>query len=323
MSAEQSVQVNVPADFDTPDRVLYGLTARQVSILAVAGAVLWLAYHALTPMLPAAVVGIAALPVGGVAVAVALGRRDGISMDRWIAAAAKGSRAPHRLVSASGGVPAVPGWAPVLRASTAPGTAGRAKGKTAVAAVAPLRLPARNIAANGVIDIDGGRVALTAATTVNFDLRTVEEQHALVDGMGRWLNSLSAPVQIVISTRRVDMHAYAEQVEDRLDTLPHPALADAAAGYAQFLRELAEERDPLDRHVLVAHQVGAHTDANVARRQAEQTARALTGLGAATRALDGGEVTDALVGACDPWRHVGTGRAIPDAVITADPDGEP
>jgi hypothetical protein len=323
MSAEQFVQANVPADFDTPDRVLYGLTARQVSILAVAGAVLWLAYHALTPMVPAAVVGIAALPVGGVAVAVALGRRDGISMDRWIAAALRGSRAPHRLVSASGGVPAVPGWAPVLRAGDAPGTTGRAKERTAVAAVAPLRLPARNIAANGVIDIDGGRVALTAATTVNFDLRTVDEQHALVDGMGRWLNSLSAPVQIVISTRRVDMHAYAEQVEDRLDTLPHPALADAAAGYAQFLRELAEDRDPLDRHVLVAHRVGAHTDANVGRRQAEQTARALTGLGAATRALDGGEVTDALVGACDPWRHVGTGRATPDAVITGDPDGEP
>ncbi len=323
MSAEQSVQANVSADFDTPDRILYGLTARQVSILAVASAVLWLAYHALTPMVPAAVFGIVALPVGGVTVAVALGRRDGISMDRWIAAAARGFRAPHRLVSASGGVPATPGWAPVLRASTAPGAARNAKGKAAVAAVAPLRLPARNIAVNGVIDIDGGRVALTAATTVNFDLRTVDEQHALVDGMGRWLNSLSAPVQIVISTRRVDMRAYAEQVEDRLDTLPHPALEDAAAGYAQFLRELAEDRDPLDRHVLIAHQVGAHTDANVARRQAEQTARVLTGLGAATRALDGGEVTDALVGACDPWRHVGTGRATPDAVITADPDGEP
>jgi hypothetical protein len=98
-------------------------------------------------------------------------------------------------------------------------------------------------------------------------------------------------------------------------------LADAAAGYAVFLRLLAADRDPLDRHVLIAHQAGPASDPSVARRQAEQTARALTGLGAATRVLDGGQVTDALVGACDPWRYVGAGRATPDAVITGPADG--
>jgi hypothetical protein len=118
------------------------------------------------------------------------------------------------------------------------------------------------------------------------------------------------------------MSTLAQQVEQRLDSLPHPALADAAAGYAQFLRDLAADRDPLDRQVLIAHQVGPHSDASVARRAAEQTARALTGLGATTRVLSGGQVTDALVAACDPWRNVGTGRATPDAVITAEPDGD-
>ena len=84
---------------------------------------------------------------------------------------------------------------------------------------------------------------------------------------------------------------------------------------------LAEDRDPLDRHVLIAHRAGPAADPNVVRRHAEQTARALSGLGAATRVLDGAQVTDALVSACDPWRYVGTGRAIPDAVITARADG--
>lgn len=314
-TADQPVQANVPADLDTPDRVLYGLTARQVAILAATAAVLWLAYHALTPFVPPLAVGVAALPIGAVAAAVALGRRDGISMDRWLAAALTAARSPHRMVAAPGGMTAAPAWAPP--ATTEGTTAGKGKGKTAVAAVAPLRLPARAITESGVVDVDGGRVALTAATTVNFDLRTTDEQHALVDGMSRWLNSLSGPVQVVISTRRVDMHAYADQVDDRLDLLPHPALADAAAGYAQFLRWLGEDRDPLDRHVLIAHHVGAASDATVTRRQAEQTARALTGLGCATRVLHGGQVTDALVGACDPWRYVGSGRATPDAVITA------
>lgn len=322
----QPVEAKVPADFDAPDRVLYGLTARQVAILAAAGALLWLAYQAATPMVPAVVVAIAALPVGGLAVAVALGRRDGISMDRWIGAALAAARAPRRLVAAPGGVPAAPSWAPESRTAAADATTGAgratATGKTLAAPVVPLRLPAHTIDESGTVDVDGGRIAVTAATTVNFDLRSAGEQHALIDGMGRWLNSLSQPVQIVVSTRRVDLYTFAEQIEDRLDSLPHPALADAAAGYAQFLRDLAADRDPLDRRVLIAHQVGPHSDASVARRAAEQTARALTGLGAATRVLSGGQVTDALVAACDPWRNVGTGRATPDAVITAEPDGD-
>ncbi|MBN1171095.1 MAG: PrgI family protein [Micromonosporaceae bacterium] len=304
----QPVQARMLADIDAPDRVLYGLTAHQVALLAATGTVLWLAYQAVTPTVPATGFAVAALPVGAIATAIALGRRDGISMDRWIAAAVRAWRSPHRLVAAPEEIPAAPPWAPPARHVGVP--------------VLPLRLPACAIGDTGVIDLDGGRVALTAATTVNFDLRATGEQHALVDAMGRWLNSLSQPVQIVISTRRADLGIHADRIDNRLDQLPHPALADAAAGYAQFLRDLAVERDPLDRHLLIAHQVGAPTDPSAARRAAEHTARALTGLGASTRVLDGGEVTDALVGACDPWRNVGTGRTIPHAVITSDTGGD-
>jgi hypothetical protein len=308
---EQPVAAMVPADFDAPDRVLYGLTARQVAILAVAGTLLWLAYQALTPTVPALVFAVVAVPVGGLATAVALGRRDGISMDRWLAAAIRAARAPRRLVAASGGVPPAPTWASAT---------GLGRGRPVVAAVAPLRLPATAIGDNGVVELDDGRLALTAATTVNFDLRSAGEQQSLVAGIGRWLNALSGPVQVIVSTRRVDLEHYARHVEDRADRLPHPALADAAGGYTEFLRDLATDRDPLDRHVLIAHPAGPHSDASVARRAAEHTARALTALGAATRVLDGGQVTDALVGACDPWRNVGTGRATPDTTITGHTD---
>ena len=306
MSTDEAVQAHVPADLDAPDRILYGLTARQVAILAATAAVLWLAFQALTPAVPAPTVGIAAVPVAAIAAAVALGRRDGITMDRWLVAAVRAGRAPRRLVAAAGPVPAAPGWAPRV-----------ADADVAAGALAPLRFPARAIAASGVVDVDDGRVALTAVSTVNVGLRTPGEQHALVDATGRWLNALSGPVQVVVSTRRVDMHAYADAVDDRLDAMPHPALADAAAGYAQFLRWLGEDRDPLDRHIIVAHHAGG-ADPTVARRRAEQTAHALAGFGSGTRVLDGAQVTDALVSACDPWDHVAPGRATPHATITGE-----
>ncbi|MDQ1249149.1 MAG: PrgI family protein, partial [Actinomycetota bacterium] len=74
MAGEYGVQAQVPGDFEAPDKVLYGLTARQVAIVAGAGGLVWLAWRLLGPVLPPAVIGISALPELGVAVVVAEGR---------------------------------------------------------------------------------------------------------------------------------------------------------------------------------------------------------------------------------------------------------
>ncbi len=304
MDGEDARRALVPADVDTPDKILYGLTVRQVAILAGTATVLWAAYHALTPLLAPIVVLVAAVPVAAVAVGVAVGRRDGIGMDRWVAAALASAWAPKVLVAAG---------------STDPDAAMTATGVVGRRSPVPLRLPATRIAAGGVVDLDGsGRVAVTAVSTVNFDLRTGAEQAALLEAAGHWLNSLTGPTQIVVSTRRVDLDAHAQAVEQDLDALPHPALVDAARGYAAFVRQLAEQRDPLLRRIVVAHRAGTYADAGVARRAAEHTARALSGIGATPPVLDGGAVTDVLAAACRPWQPSRFGRAVPDAVVTSE-----
>jgi hypothetical protein len=317
VSGDYGVQAQVAADFEAPDRVLYGLTARQVAIVAGAAGLVWAAWRLLGGILPPAVIGIAALPVFAVAVAVALGRRDGIGLDTWLLAALRASRAPRRLVAAPDGVPQIPAWAPDVPAIR--GRRRRPVPAAARAGLAPLRLPVERVGGSGAVDVGDGWVGLTAVGTVSFDLRTPGEQYALVEAWGRWLNSLTTPVQVVVSTRAVDLQARADHVAACIDALPDPALADAAAGYADFLVQLAQDRDPLDRRVLVAHKVTRGGDQRVARRLAEHTARALAGLGAPTRALNGGLVTDVLAGACAPWRPAPTGLATPDTVITGRP----
>jgi hypothetical protein len=64
-----------------------------------------------------------------------------------------------------------------------------------------LRLPANAISPAGAIDTGTHNVALVACTTVNVALRTGDEQAALIGSLGRWLNGLSGPIQIVISTQ--------------------------------------------------------------------------------------------------------------------------
>jgi hypothetical protein len=315
---EYGVQAQVPADFDAPDKVLYGLTARQVAIVAAAGAALWAAYRVAGRVVPLIAFVAVAAPLAAVALVVAVGRRDGIGLDAWLLAAAKAVRGPRRLVAAPEGAGQAPAWAP----ASSPAGAGRDRFRRGRRA-APLGLPAERVSGPGVIDTGDGWVTLAAIGTVNFDLRTTGEQYALVEGVGRWLNSLSGPVQVVVSTRAVDLQARTEHVSARIAGLPHPALAEAADGYARFLLHLAADRDPLDRQVLIAHKVSLRNDPRVAGRLAEHTARVLAGLGAATRVLDGGHVTDVLAGACDPWTRTLSGLATPGAVITGDPATDP
>jgi hypothetical protein len=164
---------------------------------------------------------------------------------------------------------------------------------------------------------------VVAAGTVNLSLRTGAEQAALLGGFAGWLNSLSAPAQIVVSTQRFNLTPHAAALEQAGVAMPHPALAAAAADHAHFLRELGRDRDPLRRHVLLVVQAEPGHPAGAARR-GEDTCRAMAALGVHTRVLDGPAVTAALAAAVDPYTPPAAGpRATPQATITANIAREP
>jgi hypothetical protein len=182
-----------------------------------------------------------------------------------------------------------------------------------------LRLPVHAISDGGVIDLgNAGSVCLVAATTVNIGLRTGEEQWALLDAYARWLNSLTGPVQILVSAQRVDLSTHTTRIAEAAAGLPHSALADAAFGYADFLLDLAADRDPLWRTVTVACAATGGGAPAEALRRAEHTAAALTALGGDTRVLDGHTVTGVLTAATDPYAYGDASwpRALPGQTVT-------
>jgi len=297
-------RARMPADVDAPDKILYGLTFRQLAILAVAAVVFYTAWRALHQLVPAPVLLGAGGVLGALAAALVVGRRDGLSLDRWLLHAVRYSRQPRALSSAE--APAqLPDWVQAPKAR--------------VALPAPLRLPATAIDDDGQVTLPGGRAAIVAATTVNLVLRTADEQAALIDTYGRWLNSLSAPTQIVVSAQPVDLHSHARALAAKAGTLPHPALQAACADHAAFLDDLARHRDPLRRQVLIVTRTGgADAGGHAARRRADDAVRALSGLGVTVRALDGAAATAAIAAAADPYHPPRPGgRAAPATIITA------
>src|SRR6266542_4186238 len=115
MDADVDVRARVPADVEAPDRIVWGLTARQVAILAAAAATGYLVFKAVGTLVPLPVVAIMLIPVAGVSVALALGRRDGLPLDAWLLAAIMYRRGPRRAAPAPEGATAAPPWAPSRR----------------------------------------------------------------------------------------------------------------------------------------------------------------------------------------------------------------
>ncbi|WP_412538699.1 PrgI family protein [Longispora sp. K20-0274] len=300
------VRAKMPADIDAPDKILYGLTFRQMAILAVAGTVIYAGWHALHTVAPMPVLLAAAVVVGGVTFGLAVGRRDGLALDVWLLRGVRHSRAPRALASAGAGDTAtVPDWVDA--------------GETKITFPAPLKLPAEAIDRDGQIHLGGTTAGIVAATSLNLGLRSHSEQHAAVDAFGRWLNSLNAPVQITVSAQPVDLASHAAVLADGAEDLPHPALSAACADHAEFLAELAAHRDPLRRQVLITCRgLGADTGEHAARRRADDAARALQALGVTTRVLDGAGATAALAAAADPYRPARHGGlAAPGQTITS------
>jgi hypothetical protein len=279
-----SRRTKLPADVELEDRIVFGLTARQLAILIATGIGAYLAFGALSSVLPPPVAAAFSTPVGVVGVLLALGRRDGVSADRLALLAVRHLALPRRRVLAPEGLPAPD---PRRRSS-----------------VAALDVPVRAVLRSGVIELAGGRFCLlVAASGTSFALRSDEEQAALVDAFGRFLNSLVDPVQIAVRGEPLDLDARAAALHESAARLPHSALTYAARGHAHFLCELASGDGLRRREILLvlgAQARDRETAAAMLHRRADEAAGLLAGAGVSLCALDGDQAAGLLARALDP-----------------------
>ena len=295
-------RVRVPADVERPDRVLAGLTARQLAVLAVAGVALWAAYSATRRVVPPAAFAAVALPLAGTSAFLALGRVEGLPAERALALAWRQLRSPRRLVTAPGGVAAPPGFV-----AAPPGPL-----------PSPLRLPFGAVGDDGVVDLGReGRALLARASSVTFSLRTPAEQEALVGAFARWLNSLTEPVQLLVRAEPVDLAPMVDAIVEAAPSLPDLALEAAARDHARFLAELGRGRTLLRRELLVVFWEPVSGAAGERlRRRAEEAVADLAAAGVALAVLEGAEASACLARATDPGAGPPpAGRARPGEVV--------
>jgi hypothetical protein len=87
---------------------------------------------------------------------------------------------------------------------------------------------------------DGTVRGVLLVSSINFALKSVEEQEAIIQAYMTFLNSLEYPVQIVIQSRRMNIDGYMNRLIEQERTMTNDLLREQIVEYRSFITELVE-----------------------------------------------------------------------------------
>ena len=93
---------------------------------------------------------------------------------------------------------------------------------------------------NVVILKNGSLRLVLEASSVNFDLKSNDEQIAIVRAFQNFLNSLDFPLQIVLHSRKLNIQNYLQQTQQIVEKVDNELLRIQGIEYIRFLKGLTE-----------------------------------------------------------------------------------
>jgi len=88
-------------------------------------------------------------------------------------------------------------------------------------------------------------------SSVNFELKSEEEQDVIIDSFQNFLNSLPCEIQILVRVREVDIDRYIEEIAKTKDTEKVPAYKKQIEGYCNFVKKLVSGNKILSRRFYI------------------------------------------------------------------------
>jgi len=91
-----------------------------------------------------------------------------------------------------------------------------------------------------VIMKDGTLRAVLLVSSINFALKNVDEQNAIVQAYMGFLNSIEFPIQVVIQSRRMNINDYLERLKKAEREQKNDLLRGQIADYRDYVRQLVQ-----------------------------------------------------------------------------------
>jgi hypothetical protein len=136
-------------------------------------------------------------------------------------------------------------------------------------------------------------------SSINFELKSEEEQDVIIDGFQNFLNSLPCKLQILVRVREVDIDRYLEQISRAKDLEKEKVYQNQTDYYCEFIKNLVSGNKILSRRFYVVvpyrHMDGGkdfHLIKEQIRLSRDIVLKGLEKLGMKAKSLDSLELLD-------------------------------
>jgi len=102
-----------------------------------------------------------------------------------------------------------------------------------------------------VILRDGTLRSVLAVSSINFYLKSEEEQEAIIAAYVQFLNGIDFPMQIVIQSRKLNINGYLQKLKDIEAKQTNELLKIQTTEYRAFIKELVDLGDIMSKHFYV------------------------------------------------------------------------
>ncbi len=111
-----------------------------------------------------------------------------------------------------------------------------------------------------IIMKDGTLRCVLLVSSINFALKSVDEQNAIVQAYMQFLNSLDFPIQIVIQSRRMNIDEYMRKLIEQEKKQENDLLRHQIADYREYVRQLVDLGDIMQKKFFVTVPLDPSTD---------------------------------------------------------------
>lgn len=93
---------------------------------------------------------------------------------------------------------------------------------------------------DAVVMKDGTLRAVVMVSSINFALKSEDEQQAIIQGYMQFLNGLEHPLQVVVQSRKMNVDGYLATLRQQEETIHNELLKTQIRDYTSFIKELVD-----------------------------------------------------------------------------------
>ncbi len=112
-------------------------------------------------------------------------------------------------------------------------------------------VPVKDIRDNVVLLKDGRLCMILLASSINFALKSADEQRAILSQFQTFLNTLDFSIQFYIQSRRLDIEPYLEQLRAREPMQDNDLMRIQLREYMEFIKTFTTEVDVMAKNFFI------------------------------------------------------------------------